>query len=166
MPQATFRTIAGGLASVPNGEARLVHVQFRRFAGCPVCNFHLMTLARRHSELIASGVHELVFFHSTPEEMQKYQSQLPFDCVADPSMRYYKAWGVERSIRSLLHPRVLISGGRWVLASRRLYKKAENGILGLPADFLIDASGMVVAAKYGAHADDQWSVDEVLALSA
>lgn len=34
--------------------------------------------------------------------------------------------------------------------------------LGLPADFLIDADGMVVALRYGWHADDQWSVDELL----
>ena len=43
----------------------------------------------------------------------------------------------------------------------------QGGRLGLPADFLIapDGSkgGRVVACKYGAHVDDQWSVDDVLA---
>ena len=34
--------------------------------------------------------------------------------------------------------------------------------LGLPADFLIGPDGTLVAAHYGAHADDQWSVDELL----
>jgi hypothetical protein len=34
--------------------------------------------------------------------------------------------------------------------------------LGLPADFLLDPDGTVVAAHYGRHADDQWSVDELL----
>jgi hypothetical protein len=33
---------------------------------------------------------------------------------------------------------------------------------GLPADFLIDAGGVIVGAHYGRHADDQWSLDEVL----
>jgi hypothetical protein len=32
----------------------------------------------------------------------------------------------------------------------------------LPADFLIGSDGRVLAAKFGRHADDQWSVDELL----
>jgi hypothetical protein len=41
---------------------------------------------------------------------------------------------------------------------------AENH-LGMPADFLIGPDGAVVARKYGGHADDQWSVDELLRLA-
>lgn len=41
----------------------------------------------------------------------------------------------------------------------------EGGHFGLPADFLFDAQARVVACKYGVHADDQWSVDELLALA-
>jgi hypothetical protein len=43
--------------------------------------------------------------------------------------------------------------------------KGEGGHLGLPADFLIDASGVIVECKYGEYADDQWTVDEVLAFA-
>lgn len=42
---------------------------------------------------------------------------------------------------------------------------ADRRNLGLPADLLIAADGRVVAAKYGSHAYDQWSVDELLALA-
>jgi hypothetical protein len=35
----------------------------------------------------------------------------------------------------------------------------------MPADFLIATDGAVVARKYGEHADDQWSVDELLRLA-
>jgi hypothetical protein len=35
----------------------------------------------------------------------------------------------------------------------------------LPADFLIGSDGRVLAAKFGSHADDQWSVDELLDLA-
>jgi hypothetical protein len=42
----------------------------------------------------------------------------------------------------------------------------EGGRLGLPADFLIAPDGRVLAEKYGAHVDDQWSVDELLTLAA
>lgn len=158
-------TIRGPLASVPDSQGRLVHVQFRRFAGCPVCNLHLMTMARRQSEIQEAGVHQIVLFHSTAQEMMKYQAQLPFDCVADAGLDHYRRWGVESSFAALLHPRVLLSGARWVLTQRRFYRRAENGILGLPADFLVDRHGVVLAAKYGSHADDQWSADELLHLA-
>jgi hypothetical protein len=43
--------------------------------------------------------------------------------------------------------------------------RPTNGNLGLPADLLITADGSVAAVKYGAHAYDQWSVDELLDLA-
>lgn len=165
-PAIAATTIHGRSLSLPDLAAPFVHLQFRRFAGCPVCNFHLLGFSRRAGEIAAAGVREVVVFHSSTEEMLKYQAQLPFDCIADPSKRLYRDFGVEVSMRALLHPRVLWSGTRWVLQARRFYRRAENGVLGLPADFLIDRSGRIVAAKYGEHADDHWSVDELLALAA
>jgi hypothetical protein len=35
----------------------------------------------------------------------------------------------------------------------------------MPADFLVGTDGTVLAAKYGKHGADQWSVDELLALA-
>ncbi len=161
-PAISVRTIHGKTVGVPDPQSRYLHLQFRRFAGCPVCNFHLMTMARRRAEIEAAGIRQLVFFHSSRDEMLKYQAQLPFDCVADPAKKHFRAFGVEASLRALLHPRVFWSGLRWVLATGRFYRRAENGILGLPADFLIDPAGRVVACKYGTHADDHWEVDELL----
>jgi peroxiredoxin len=160
-PPFTARTIKDKVIFQPNQGAPVLHLQFRRFAGCPVCNFHLLTMSRRRDELMAAGIDQIVLFHSSVEEMLKYQAQLPFDCVADPDKRLYRQYGVETSLRALLHPRVLLNGARWILAARRFYRKAENGILGLPADFLI-VHGRVVAVKYGKHADDHWEVDELL----
>jgi hypothetical protein len=41
----------------------------------------------------------------------------------------------------------------------------NGGALGLPADFFVTANGTIKAVHYGKHADDQWSVDDVLALA-
>jgi hypothetical protein len=43
--------------------------------------------------------------------------------------------------------------------------RLSGGPLGLPGDFLIAPSGRIRAAKYGTHAYDQWSVDELIALA-
>lgn len=158
----SLTSIKGEAVLLPDRQSEFIHVQFRRFAGCPVCNFHLHTMAKRQPELVAQGIKQLVFFHSSEQEMRKYQAQLPFDCVADPQMRHYKKWGVEQSWWAVAHLRVAISGMRGFLATGKLYKKAENGIRGLPADFLLNAEGKILALHYGKHADDQWSVDELL----
>ena len=40
-----------------------------------------------------------------------------------------------------------------------------GGPFGLPAEMLIEPFGRVKAVKYGSHAYDQWSVDELLSLA-
>lgn len=155
-------------------QGRLVHLQFRRFAGCPVCNLHLRSFVQRHKEIEASSVQEVVVFHSTAEALMPHAGELPFAVIADPGKRLYKEFGVESGMRALLDPRAWIPILRGVFRSLRavLHKQEAvpsinpgGGRFGLPADFLIAPDGRVLASKYGAHAYDQWSVDEVLTLA-
>jgi peroxiredoxin len=157
-------TIRGDHLSIPDAK-RLVHLQFRRFAGCPICKLHLRSIARRHHELVAAGILEVAVFHSPLQAMLRHQHSLPFAVVADPGKLLYTDFGVETSVRSILDPR---TRGAIVRGLRTFGPgppaRGESG-LGLPADFLIAPEGRVVACKYGAHADDHWSVDEILALA-
>jgi hypothetical protein len=166
-------SVAGPSVAVPAPD-RLVHLQFRRFAGCPVCNLHLRSVVRRHDEIEAAGVREVVVFHSPAEELLEHTADLPFAVIADPDKRLYAEFGVESAPRSLLSPRAwgpilrAILRSAWAIVRRRERGPAgrpHGGRLGLPADFLIASDGRVVAAKYGEHVYDQWSVDEVLELS-
>jgi peroxiredoxin len=159
-------SVTGERVQVPDPE-RLVHLQFRRFAGCPICSLHLRSMATRHDEIAAAGIREVVFFHSPADELRGYTADLPFATIADPDRRYYREFGVESGPRALLDPRAwaaIVRGGAMTLLGRfrAPAAKQDGGHLGLPADFLVDARGAVVAAKYGKHADDQWSVDELL----
>jgi AhpC/TSA family len=159
-------SVTGEQVQVPDPE-HLVHLQFRRFAGCPICNLHLQSIVRRHDDITAAGVREVVFFHSPADELAQHTSDLPFPTIADPDKRYYKQFGVESSPRAVLDPRAwgTIIRGMGSTALRRFRAPKlhqEGGHLGLPADFLIDTSGRVIASKHGSHADDQWSVDELL----
>jgi peroxiredoxin len=167
LPAQVFETINGAQVSLPDPQGRMIHVQFRRFAGCPICNLHLRQFANRVSEFEAAGLVEVAFFHSEPETMRKYQADLPFAVVADPKKAAYRAFGVEEGWRAVLNP------GAWGGYFKGLVSKnpsssidGEGGHLGLPADFLIDAEGRVLALKYGTHANDQWAVTELLGLAA
>ncbi|MFC4507829.1 MULTISPECIES: peroxiredoxin-like family protein [Streptomyces] len=166
--------VSGDQVALPDPD-RLIHLQFRRFAGCPVCNLHLRSVIRRHREIEAAGVREVVVFHSPAEELVRHTTDLPFAVVADPARRLYAEFGVERSPRALLSPRAwgpivraVLSGAWKVVRGQEHLPSADphGGRLGLPADFLIAQDGRVLAAKYGEHVYDQWSVDELLELAA
>ena len=163
----------GCFSQIPDSRA-LVHLQFRRFAGCPVCDQHLHSVAQRHSELVAASVHEVVVFHSTADDLLRFAEDLPFAVVADPGMKLYREFGVEHSISALANPRAWVPILRGVFRSfhaivrNRQHVPSMNpagGRFGLPADFLIAPNGQVLACKYGSHAYDQWTVDEVLSLA-
>ncbi len=166
--------VTGAPVTVPDRD-RLIHVQFRRFAGCPICNLHLRSVVRRHAEIAQAGIREVVIFHSPAEELRDHVSDLPFAVIADPAKRLYTEFGVESAPRALLSPRAwgptarAILRSAWTIARGRERAPARGphgGRLGLPADFLIAPDGRVLAAKYGEHAYDQWSVDELLELAA
>ncbi|MCK0110703.1 redoxin domain-containing protein [Ornithinimicrobium sp. F0845] len=173
VPRRVLTTIDGTRVAVPDADA-LIHLQFRRFAACPICNVHLGTLVRRHEEISAAGVIEVVVFHSEASAMRPHQAGLPFAAVADPERVLYDEFGVGRSVRSLLNPRAWTSPlnpAAWQVAARewrdpdsRPFQVRGGSITGLPADFLIAPGGAVQAVRYGQHANDQWSVDELLDL--
>jgi peroxiredoxin len=167
-------TIRSTRVTVP-GQDGLTHLQFRRYAGCPICNVHLRSVARRHDEIVAAGIHEVAVFHSAAEDMLPHQGELPFDVVADPDRVLYAEFGVEASLLGVLHPSAWTTPLRpraWavVLRGRRAGGSPSptrgETALGLPADFLIEPDGRIRAVKYGRHANDQWSVDELLRVAA
>ena len=59
-----LRTVEGEPVRLRRPDrARLTHLQFRRFAACPICNLHLQSVVARHAEITASSIHEVVVFH-------------------------------------------------------------------------------------------------------
>lgn len=165
--------LAGQVVQMPD-DARLVHLQFRRFAGCPVCNLHLHSFARRHTELADANIHEVVVFHSSASDLQAHAAGLPFTLIADPDKQLYARFGVNSALRALLHPRVwkpiyaaIVFAVREIAGGRARVPSVwpAGGRWGLPADFLVGTDGRLIAAKYGQHANDHWSVDDALALA-
>lgn len=164
-PDLRLQNIHGREVLVPDARSPWVHLQFRRFAGCPICNLHLQTFIARIDEIEEAGIREVVVFHSPDASLLPFQGRFPFDVVGDPEKKLYGRFGVETSIYSLLNPAAwsAIRAGQAVEDQPK--SEPEGGVLGLPADILVRADGTVAASRYGRHAYDQWSVDEVLALA-
>jgi peroxiredoxin len=170
-PALDLTAASGQLVTIPDPAGNFVHLQMRRFAGCPICNLHLRSIVARHDEIRSHGIREVVVFHSTAAELAKHEAELPFPLIADPERELYRRLGVERRPSSLLSTRALraaIAGETAALGNRSTKRgalgpiKPTGGRLGLPADFLIAPDGRVAALKYGQHAYDQWTVDELL----
>lgn len=164
VPPRELATFDDRIVHIPEA-GRIVHLQFRRFAGCPVCKLHLRTIAGRIAHLEAAGIREIAVFHSSAGALRRHGIRLPFAVIADPEEALYRAFGVRKSLRAVLDPRA------WAAIAKGLSafgpgKEADESALGLPADFLIAPDGRLIACKYGKHADDHLSVDELIALAA
>jgi peroxiredoxin len=161
-------TIRSDTVQIPDPK-KLVHLQFRRYAGCPVCNLHLRSIAQRHDEILAAGIREVVVFHSTAETMREFQGQLPFAAIADPEKKLYAEFRADRKMSPIaaLDPRTWLAAAHALIKTPSLRGASGKGEkhMGLPAEFIIDSDGRVLAKKYGKRVDDHWSVNELLDLA-
>jgi peroxiredoxin len=158
----TLESVTGETIEIPDPE-RLVHLQFRRFVDCPICNTHIAELRRRVREIEAAGIAEVIVFHSSAKSIRSYQKDVPFVLIGDPNKELYEDFGVAASL-GFLSLKALSAGMRGI-AQGHFGLRQSGGPLGLPGDFLIAPSGQIKAVKYGTHAYDQWSVDELIALA-
>jgi hypothetical protein len=87
-PQLTATTSRGAPVTIPVAGASYTRIQFRRFSGCAICNTHIAELRRSKDQRDAAGIHEVLFFHSSQEDVATFHSDLPFDAVGDRE-KYY-----------------------------------------------------------------------------
>jgi peroxiredoxin len=159
---ATLESVTGEPIRLPDPD-RLVHLQFRRFVDCPICNTHIAELRRRAREIDAAGIKEVIVFHSSAKSIRSHQKDVPFVLVGDPEKLLYREFGLETSL-GVISLKALGAAIRG-MAHGHFGLRFLDGPLGLPGDFLIAPSGQIKAVKYGTHAYDQWSVDELIALT-
>jgi len=164
LPATTLESVTGEPIKLPDPN-RLVHLQFRRFVDCPICNTHIAELRGRAREIEAAGIKEVIVFHSSAKSIRSYQKDIPFVLVGDPKKALYKEFGVKTSLKFMSSLKALGAWMRGIAHGHFGLRSFSGGPLGLPGDFLIAPSGQIKAAKYGTHAYDQWSVDELIAIA-
>src|SRR5437868_3253836 len=96
-PILDLTATSGELVTIPDPAGDFVHLQLRRFAGCPAGNLHLRSIVTRHNEIRAHGIREVVVFHSTAAELAKHEAALPFPLIADPERELYRRLGVGKT---------------------------------------------------------------------
>src|SRR5579859_1921347 len=83
-PSVKLTAASGQQVTIPDPGGDHVHLQLRRFAGCPICNLHLRSIVTRHDEIRSLGIREVVVFHSTAKELAKHEAEMPFPLIPDP----------------------------------------------------------------------------------
>ncbi|MGV8835897.1 peroxiredoxin-like family protein [Cellvibrio sp.] len=157
--------IYGNLVAIPDGK-QFIHLQFRRFSGCPICNVHIGRLVARKVELDANNIKEVIVFYSENEKILENLSAIPFALIGDPKKKLYHEFGVEKSILSVLNP-LSWPAAFWGVAKNimrplRFMPSGDESMFGLPADFLIDPNGLICELHYGTHAYDQWDFETLI----
>lgn len=165
LQQLHWKDINGNAVNIPDA-GHFVHLQFRRFSGCPICNIHMGQLKARAQELRNNNIKEVIVFYSEDKKIQQNLGDIPFTLIADPQKKLYDYFGVERSLKSVLDPRAWPAAMSGLLKNisraLRMLPRDDESMFGLPAEFLFDLDGNIIACKYGEHAYDQWTVDELL----
>jgi len=162
VPATTLVSVTGESIKFPDPN-RVVHLQLRRFVDCPICNTHIAEMRGRAREIEAAGIKEVIVFHSSAKSIRSYQKDVSFVLVGDPKKALYKEFGVESSLGFI--SRKSLGAAMRGIAHGHFGLRLSGGPFGLPGDFLIAPSGRIKAVKYGTHAYDQWSVDELIALA-
>lgn len=145
-------------------KGRPFMLSFFRFASCPFCNLRMHELVTRLDEL--SGNFTIVAVFDSPlDNLQRHaeKHRAPFPILADESNRYYQLFGIEHSVAGVLK-------GMFLRMPRMLYGMFFKGYLPLtikgsmttmPADFLIDARGVIQMAYYGRDEGDHLPFEQV-----
>jgi peroxiredoxin len=112
-PTTVMEAVIGETINLPNPNCP-VHLQFRRFVDCPICNTHIAEFRKRAREIESAGIKEVIVFHSSPKSIRSYQKDVPFLMVGDPKKVLYKQFGVETSL-GFARPKALGAAMRGIL---------------------------------------------------
>uniref|UniRef100_A0A6U6KRI9 Uncharacterized protein n=1 Tax=Odontella aurita TaxID=265563 RepID=A0A6U6KRI9_9STRA len=116
---------------------------------------------KQNNYLKAAGIKVICIFQSPPESLRLSllkEKTTPFIMLADPKRTVYKKYQVRRSKVGILLGAVnAVSSGKTMQIAKFITKKSmksEGKVDSLPADFLIDETGVIVDMIQARHVND------------
>ena len=106
----------------------------------------------------------LLISFGTPEQARCWleETGAPFPLLLDPDRGSYRAYGLERSVRRVFHPRVFLAYFRLMLQGRKL-RPIQGDPYQLGGDFIVDSRQIVRYAHPSADPADRPDVQELRA---
>ncbi|MEE9373068.1 MAG: redoxin domain-containing protein [Saprospiraceae bacterium] len=140
-------------------------LSFYRYAGCQFCNLRMKAFIEKyHSEYAPSGIKAIAVFQSPESKMAKNlykHHEIPFAVVADPKMKWYKEYGLEKSWAGLAKSSFRLKA--LVQSISQGYAKIDpDGPMNrMPADFLIGSDGTIADCFYAADISEHISFEKI-----
>lgn len=139
-------------------------LSFFRFASCPFCNLCIHELVSRFNEL-GGDFTVVAVFDSSLNNLQRHagRHRAPFPILADEDNTYYRSYGIEHSMAGMLKGMLF----RMLALIKGMFFKGymplviKGNITTMPADLLVDESGIIQKAHYGKDEGDHLPFDEV-----
>lgn len=139
-------------------------LSFFRFASCPFCNLRMHQLVKRYDEL-GNRFTIVAIFDSPLDNLREHAERhdAPFPVLADEQGTYYAQYGIEHSVVGMLKGMIfrMPSMIYAMLGKGYVPLKIKGSMTTMPADFLVDESGVIRHAYYGKDAGDHLPFDEV-----
>lgn len=159
-----LEALDGSVFELDSLKGRPFMLSFFRFASCPFCNLRIHELVTRFEEF-GDKFTVVAIFDSTPDNLREHANRhhAPFPILADARGDYYAQYGIEHSVAGVLKgmmfrlPTLLYA----MFAKGYLPQKINGSMTTMPADFLVDASGVIRVAHYGKDEGDHLPFDEV-----
>ena len=167
MPAIDFEAqdINGKPISLSRYKGKKVMLSFYRYAECLFCNLQIHQLLQKQAEFDAKGLQMIAVFQSPVQDvikaMQKHQA--PFPIIANSGRDLYKRYGVEEHSPAGF-AKSLLKVGKTMRAFKNGYfvKVGKGSKTLIPADFLIDETGIIRTAFYANDISGHISMDEIM----
>ena len=140
-------------------------LSFLRFATCPFCNLRLHNLIQRFGELPDNFVIVAVFDSEIEHLRRSAEShESPFPILADGDGLAHRLYGIEHSVSGVFKGmflrlpqlmKAMFFHGYWPFP-------IKGSVTTMPADFLVDPSGIIQTAYYGKDEGDHLPVNRLL----
>jgi peroxiredoxin len=144
-------------------RGKKVLVKFHRFSGCPIAQRQLHEWMKQQGALNAAGIETIVFLHSGAGKIKPVYQEVPgMYIISDKEKKYYRLYEVEFSWKKMFS----VASWRETLGALfngyyPRFNKFEGGVIGVPADFLVNEQGRIETVHYGKHFGDSWTIAQL-----
>lgn len=155
-PEFAAETWEGQSLSLSQYKGSKVWLAFFRHVNCPLCNIRIHEMRDRYASLGADKVQILAVFQSPASRFQgnKTVAQSWYPLISDPQERLYALYGLSVSFAGTVNLGNLPLFAQAFTQGIGSFSKVDGTVMRIPADFLLDANGVIVDAYYGRKIGD------------
>ncbi|MFN8371575.1 MAG: peroxiredoxin-like family protein [Anaerolineae bacterium] len=164
-PASDFQVsdIFGKPVSLKQYAGRHLLLSFYKWASCPFCNLRVRHLSQHYPQLQQQGLDIVAVFYSSADTLRQHMSQytVPFPLIADPQMKLYRDYGVEKSLWGMMKTSFRMGDMLEMMRLGLMKTSPEGDMRIMPADFLIAPDGHIKIAHYGSDIGDHLRLETI-----